>query len=462
MEMRREIFGLTLPIVLEQIFITLLGVVNTIMVSRVGEEAVSAVGMVDSFNYIFIAFFTALAVGGTVVIAHYTGKGSNRDVNETAKQVIVSGAGLSLVVTIVIYYARKWLLVLLFGAAEAAVLDNAEVYFQISLVTYPLIALALIINGILRGTGDTRTPMKVNIIMNILNVIASYFLIYGFKLHTGPFNMHLDGFGVKGAALGIALARSTGTALLLMVILKGTDRVKVNGLLKFKFDVQKQKSIFGIGIPASTESLMFQGGKLITQIFIVSMGTASIASNSIGGSIFGFINVPGLAFSTAATTLIGMYMGRGETEKAEKAMMYMTMISSVSLMIPCALSFPFAKVLVSFYTDNPEVIKLATTLVRVQAFMVPVFWSIAFVLPAGLKGAGDARYTMVTSMIGMWAFRVVLGYVFGIPLGLGVLGVWLGMYVDWMVRGTLYFIRLRRGKWKTNVVIRDSVQASKA
>jgi putative MATE family efflux protein len=452
MIIRKDVLRLTLPIVMEQAFVVSLGVINTIMAGRLGKEAVSAIGMVDSINNILISFFSALAIGGTVIVAHYIGQSNTRKANEAAKQILYVGVFIALAVTVLIGLFRYPMVRLLFNSADEIVISNTMVYLGITLLTYPIIALQLIAFGVLRGAGDTKTPMKINIIANIINVISSYFLIYGVHITNGNLNFQLGGLGVQGAAIGIGLARSCSALLIILVLMRGSGAIKLKKLKYFKPDYAILKSIFGIGVPASVESLLFNGGKLITQVFLVSMGTAAVAANSVAGSIASLLMVPGNAFSTAATTIVGQVMGKGDSDDAKDSLMYMTKLSTVSLTVLGLVSFPFSRLLVSMYSTNGDVIAIATDIIKLNSICT-VLWSISFVLPAGLKGAGDAKYTMVTSIIGMWAFRIVMGYVFAINLNLGAIGIWMGMYLDWIVRGTLYLLRLRGDKWKRHAVI---------
>lgn len=450
---RRDVLKLALPILAEQVFVMSMGMINTMMAGHIGKEAVSAIGMVDSINFIFIAFFSALSVGGTVVVAQFVGQGSIKQANAAMKQALYSGVLLSLIITIITFILRVPLIKLLFGSAEPLVLNNALSYLGITLLTYPFISIDLVANGILRGAGDTKTPMIITIFMNFINVFLSYFLIYGVTIQNAHLNIVLSGMGIKGAALGIAIARITGAIIIFTVLLRGSRIVKLTKLFNFKFNRELLNPIFGIGIPASVESLLFNVGKLLTQIYIVNMGTISIASNAIGGSIAGMLNIPGNALAIAATAIVGQNMGRGRSNEAESSLKYLVAFSSICLAALGLISTPLARILASLYTPNLDIINLTAHLIRINGFFI-IFWPLSFVLPAGLKGAGDAKYTMVTTIIGMWIFRITLGYLLGIPLKLGLVGVWLGMYTDWLVRGTLYYKRLRSGKWKEHVVVK--------
>jgi putative MATE family efflux protein len=450
---RKDVLRLAIPILTEQVFVMSMGMINTMLAGHIGKEAVSAIGMVDSINVIFISFFSALAVGGTVVVAQYVGQGNRRQANAATKQALYTSFLISLLITILIWILREPLINLLFGTAEPSVIKNSYTYLAVTLLTYPLISIDLVAKGVLRGAGDTKTPMIITLFMNIVNVILSYILIYGIYIENVHFHIYVPGMGILGAALGIATARTLGALLVMFVLLRGSGVIKLKKLLSFKFDKELLKPFFGVGIPASVESVLFNAGKLLTQIFIVGMGTVSIASNAVSSSIASMLNIPGSALSIAATAIVGQHMGRGKTDEAESSLRYLIAFSTVCIVALGLISIPTSGMLTSLYTVDLDIIKLSSNIIKVNAFFIP-FWSLSFVLPAGLKGAGDGKYTMITAIIGMWLFRITLGYVLGIPLKLGLIGVWLGMYTDWIVRGTLYYLRLRSGKWKEHVVIK--------
>jgi len=361
MKIRKDVIKLTGPIVAEQAFIMIMGVINTIMAGRIGKEAISAIGMVDSINMIVITFFSSLAVGATVVVAHYAGRKNTRDANEAAKQALASGLALSLAVTVFTYIFRHAIVSLLYSSADASVLSNAYVYLKITLLTYPFIAATIIAFGVLRGAGDSKSPMKITIIMNILNIILSYVLIYGVNVGNSSFHIYIPRLEVKGAAIGIAVARIVGAILALYIILNGSRIIKVTQIKSFRFNFDIQKSIFAIGIPASIESLLFSIGKLITQTFVVGMGTVAIASNYIANSVFSLAIIPGGALCIAATSLVGQTMGRGNKEEARDILKYLLKLSSVALAGLCILTIPLAPLLASMYSSSQDIIVVNIT-----------------------------------------------------------------------------------------------------
>ncbi len=208
MFIRKNVLNLALPIMIEQTFVMLLGVCNTMMAGHIGEEAVSAIGMVDTINMLFISFFAALLVGATVIVAQEVGKGEHKEANEIARQALVSGMIVSLIITIFLWIFRQDIINFLYGTADENVKIDAKLYIEFTLMTYPFIAIEQIANGILRGCGDTKTPMYITIFMNVINIILGYILIYGINF------LNISSFGIKGAAIAIAIARVIGTILI--------------------------------------------------------------------------------------------------------------------------------------------------------------------------------------------------------------------------------------------------------
>ncbi|AVK46558.1 MATE family efflux transporter [Clostridium sp. MF28] len=440
MLIRKDVLKLAIPIMIEQTFVMLLGTCNTMMAGHIGEQAVSAIGMVDSINNMFISFFAALSVGATVVVAQQIGRNKPKKANETAKQAIVSGILVSLIITLLLWIFRIKLINVLYGSAEELVKIDAKLYLEFTLLTYPFIAIEQIANGILRGCGDTKTPMQITIFMNLINIALGYTLIFGINA------LNIPSFGIAGAAVAIAIARLIGTLIIMLVLFRGSKIIKLKNIFPFKFDMEIQKNIFNIGIPAGMEQVIFNAGKLIVQMFIVTMGTASIAANAISSSIAIMINVPGNSLCLAATTFVGQYVGRNDIKGAKSTLIYLTKFGTICLVSLGLIFIPISKWLASLYTNVPEVINISATLTRSNSIAL-IAWGISFILSSGLKGAGDTRYTMLTAFIGMWIFRIFAGYILGIVLGIGVLGIWIAMYIDWIVRGLMYCFRLRGNNW---------------
>jgi putative MATE family efflux protein len=453
MKIRKDVYKMALPVLTEQLFITSIGVLNTIIASGLGKEAISAIGTVDSFNNIIIFFFNSLALGGTVVAAQYSGQKNYKGIKEVTRQSIFSAVVLSFITTLIIWFCRDIILQSFLGNAEEQVRSYASVYFNIALFNYPLTAFAFVVSGILRATGRQNEPMKINIIINVINIILSYFFVYGISVDNIGMNISISGMGVKGAAIAITVARLVGALLFVYALYGKFSRIRFKTIKEFKLNMAMQKSIFNVGLPAGIETFLFSIGKFVQQIFIISLGTVSMASNTIAWSVFGLLIIPGNALCIVATTMVGNFMGMGNHEEAEKINLYQVKLATVGKVIISVIIFPLAAVIAAIYSKDPEVVRLTAQIIRMNAVAIPILWPASFIIPSGLRGAGDSKFTMVVSITSLWFFRVFVGYIFSITLNFGVTGLWMAMYFDFITRGITYYLRLKRGKWKERVVI---------
>ncbi len=325
------------------------------------------------------------------------------------------------------------------GDATARVKDPALTYLELTALSYPAAAIALIGSGALRGAGTTKIPLLINGGMNILNILISSVLIYG--IFSRP------GLGFVGAGLGLTIARYIGAIATIWVLMVGLNpalRLSLKGYFKpFNFAIIWE--VMGIGIPASIESVLFNGGKLLTQMFVAGMGTNVIAGNFIAFSVASLINLPGNALGSASTIITGKRLGKGQIGQAEFRARHVFWLSTIILTLIARGSAPFAGFIASFYTHEEDVKEVVKQLLWLNALFMPI-WSLSWTLPCAFKGARDVRYTMwcrcsACGAAGWW--RAIPGIV----LGMGVIGVWLGMVLDWAVRGVLFYFRMVSGRW---------------
>ena len=453
MFIRKDVYKMAVPVFTEQLFTMSMGVLNTIIASGIGKEALSAIGTVDSFNNIIIFFFNSLAVGGTVVVAQFMGQRNINDAREAAKQAIFSGVIISSIATLIIWLFKDLILLFFFGGAEKEVISYSITYFSITLLTYPLIAFSFVASGILRSSGHQDKPMKINIIINIINIVLSYFFIYGLSVENVHMNISIQGMGVKGAAIALSVARLAGTLLFMYALLEKSERISFKSIREFKINIPMQKSILNVGFPAGIESFVFNIGKFVQQIFIITLGTVSIAANTIAWSIFGVLIIPGTACCIVATTMVGNFIGMGDHEEAKRIHIYLVKLATVFKMIISLLVFPLATVIASIYSNDPDVVKLTSEIIRINAIAIPILWPMSFIIPSGLRGAGDSKFAMVVSIASLWFFRVFIGYLFSITMNFGITGLWMAMYFDWITRGIIFYWRLNSGKWKEKIVV---------
>ncbi|WP_058911247.1 EmmdR/YeeO family multidrug/toxin efflux MATE transporter [Entomohabitans teleogrylli] len=436
----REITPLAIPIFLENTCVLLMGVLSTFLVSWLGKEAMAGVGLADSFNMVVLAFFTAVDLGTTVVVAFSLGKRDRQRARAAARQSLVLMTLFAVLLAALVHACGEYIIDFIAGEATAEVKALALSYLQFTAWSYPAAAIALIGSGALRGAGNTKIPLLINGGMNILNIVISSVLIYGVA--------GWPGLGFIGAGLGLTLSRYIGALAIIWVLMIGfTPALHIRLRSYFTpLNFAILGEVLGIGIPASIESVLFNAGKLLTQMFVAGMGTDVIAGNFIAFSIASLINLPGNALGSASTIITGKRLGKGQIGQAERQLRHVFWLSTLFLTAIAWLTAPLAGLMASFYTREADVIEVVKVLIWLNAAFMPI-WAASWVLPAGIKGARDARFAMWVSMLGMWGCRVVAGYVLGIVLGMGVVGVWLGMFLDWAVRGAFFYWRMVSGRW---------------
>jgi putative MATE family efflux protein len=437
----RQIFALMLPILIDQAFIIGLNLVNTAMISSSGVAAVSAVNMVDALNIFLINVFVAVATGGTVVVAQYKGSGNGQMVSRASAATVTSVTIIALAIALLIIGLHNPILQLLFGSASPEVLESARIYLIGSGTSFLGIAVVQAVCGALRGIGKTRASLALSLIMNLLYVVLNILFIT--LLHMGVFGM----------TLAINIARFAGAACALYYLFKvdATLHIRLKDL--FHFPLSMLRKIMFIGLPFAAEQMFFNGGKLLTQVFIVSLGTYAIATNAIGGSLAMLTQIPASALSLTIVTVVGQCIGRGDIADARKFIRSFLWLGAISLAVMGLILIPLFNPLVGLFNPPQEIVHELFVVMLINVIIQVPLWSISFILPSALRAAGDSRFTSITSMMTMWLFRVILGYIMGIVLGWGILGVWLAMNCEWGVRGALFLWRFRGKKWYAHKLI---------
>lgn len=431
----KDLKKLIIPLVIEQLLAVTVGFADTIMVSSVGETAVSAVSLVDSINILLINIFAALGTGGAVVAAQFIGQGAKEKAKYSAKQLILITAVLSLIIMGIVIFFHTGLLHLIFGNVEVDVMKNAEIYFLFSALSYPFIALYNSGAALFRAIGNSKISMINSAIMNIINVVLNAIFIYVCK------------WGVFGAVFATLIARMIACLAILYTLSFQENDLRIDNLRYWKFDFVYIRKILSIGIPSGLENGMFQFGKILVQSLIATFGTYSIAANAVTGNIAQMQIIPGMAMGLALVTVVGQCVGAQQYDQAKyyiKKMMKITYFSMAILDVILLIATPS---ILSFYSLSNETMDLAYQCVFLHTVFAAIFWPLAFTFPNALRAANDAKFTMIVSAGSMWIFRFCLSYVLGRNFGLGLVGVWLAMFVDWIVRCIFFVIRYLSGKW---------------
>ena len=440
---RDALIRLIVPLIIEQLLLMTVGMADTVMVTTAGEATVSGVSLVDNINTPIIQIFSALSTGGAVVVAQYLGRQETHSAKTAAKQLLYVMTGISAVLMILALIFRQHILSLIFGQVEPAVMDSALVYFLLTAAAYPFMGIYNAGAALFRAMGNSKVSMINSFIINVINILVNAILIFGF------------GMGAAGAGIGTLVSRIAAAVIIMVMLRHPGLTVQVDDIFHFEFNGSMIRRILFIGIPTGMENGMFQAGKLMVLNLITTFGTSAVAANAIANSISGVINVPGSAMGLAIITVIGRCIGAGDTRQAVHYTKLLVGCSYLSMLIMGSALFFSADFLVTLFNLSPEAMAMASQVLKLCAIANMLFWPMAFTLPNSLRAAGDAVFTMVVSLTTMFVCRVALSYVFACSwgLGLGLLGVWLAMFCDWIVRAVCFLWRYWRGSWKKIRVI---------
>ena len=432
----RALAALILPLIVEQFLAVLVGMADSVMVASVGEAAVSGVSLVDNIMVLFTNLFAALATGGAVIAGQYLGQKNGKLASRAATQLIWFTTILAVVIMAVIYCGKWFVLHVVFGQIDADVMGHADTYLMIVTASIPFIALYNAGAAIFRAMGNSKVSMQVAMIMNVVNVAGNAILIYGFRR------------GTEGVAIPTLVSRITAAVLIIFMLSRKENVIHIEKTFRFRPDWTMVKRILGIGIPNGLENSMFQLGKIIVLSLVSTFGTYAIAANAVCNAVANFQVLPGMAINLAVTAVIARCVGAGDYEQAEYftkkliRLVYLCMWG-VNLIVLCVMPLVLWAYILSDITAQT-----ARSVLYFHSVSACLIWPVPFTVPSALRAAGDAKVTMVISLASMWIFRIIFSYVLGGWLGLGVLGVWIAMVIDWCVRAVCMTLRYKAGKWK--------------
>ncbi|HHY95636.1 MAG TPA: MATE family efflux transporter [Firmicutes bacterium] len=434
---RRAVWQLAWPVVAEQALGTVTQVVDMAMMGRLSTAAVTAVGLSIQPFWFVSSLFMGLAVGATVLVARSVGGGDRDTAARVTGQTLVVASLLGVAVAATGYLWARQVVVSMGGKGEVIPLGAA--YIRAIMPGMPPFFLLTVVAGCLRGAGDTRTPMYVNAGLNVLHIFLNWVLIYG--------NLGAPALGVVGAGLSTSISRGLGTAALLVLLFSGRSGLRVPARYVGSLDGALVGRVVRVGMPAALERVFTSGGQLAYARQVASLGMVPYAAHSLSLNAESFSYMPGIAFATAATALVGQHLGAGRTAEAERSTSVSLQFALATMGFMAVLFFAIPGYFLRIYTGDAQVIRLGIPLLRIVAFtQFPE--AVGFVLPGALRGAGDTAVVMYITVIGMWGVRLGLTSLFVFGLGMGLVGAWLAMLADWLVRAGLYIWRFRQGRWK--------------
>ena len=434
----RQLLTLLWPLIIEQGLNVLVGMADTVMVSSVGEAAISGVSLVDMINQLIITLFGALATGGAVITSQHLGAKEPEKAARSAGQLVGLSAILGTAVAVFCLVTRTAQLRLFFGTISDDVMQACLIYFTITALSFPFLALYNAGAAIFRSMGNSAVSMKVSVLVNAINFLGNALCVFALKM------------GVAGVAVPTLISRAVGAFVILGLASRPGYALRITPASVTKLQGSTVKSILYIGIPSAFENSLFQLGRVLVVSMISLYGTVHISANAVANNLDAIGCIVGNAMGLAMITVVGRCVGAQDFEQTKYYTKKLLLWDYIAQGTANVLVLTFLNRILSMYTLSPETRALSWTLVMIHDGMAILLWPAGFVLPNALRAANDVKFTMITSIVSMVVWRMGLSWILCVNMGMGAVGVWCAMVVDWICRVTCFVARFVSGAWKKN------------
>ena len=424
------------PLVVSTLLASAVGIIDTLMISGLGEASVSGVSMVNQINLLLINIFAALATGGAVVTSQLLGAKRVETAEKSAKQLIFSGLVISLLIAVVFILLSDEILRLCYPKLETETEKAARIYLFVTAFSYPFLAVENCCGALFRSFGKSGYCMYSSLFCNIVNIIGNAVLIYVFDI------------GVAGAAIATVAGRMFGMILMLIWISGKQSPIRLNFFERFRPDAALIRRILSIGIPSGIENGIFQLGRLLVMSIISQYTLVDTTANAVANDLDTFGCVFGASMNLAVITIIGQCVGAHDFDGVKYYAKKLLLIEYGIGFFFYASTIVFIQPIMSWYHLDPATAALTRTLVILHNGIGMLIWPLAFTVPNFLRAANDVKFTMIVSITSMLICRVGISYFLHTSYHLGALGVWYGMIIDWICRLSFFCIRFLRGSWK--------------
>ncbi len=395
--MQRRVFDLAWPVIGENFLQTMLSVVDTIMVARLGPEALAGVGAALQIMFFLISALSATSVGSAVLVAQAVGGHMLARAGLLAKQSLVWSVIISIPLAVIGFFGAESIIAI-FGMEPEVTQIGAD-YPRVTMGTVVFLTLSLLGGGVLRGAGDSRTPMLITLFANVINVFFTYGLIYG--------EFGMPEMGAVGSAWGTFISRVIAFSILFWVMWRGVNGVTIRGRCRLAARLGRCTSLLKIGVPAATEQVINSVGFMTMSIIVAQLGTLALAAHRVVLNAMSISFLPGFGFAMAATALVGQSIGAKRPDDAKAIVRIATQWAMVWMGTLGIGFFFFSESIIAIFTSDPEVIRMGSAGLRAIALAQP-FWAIGMVHSGGLRGMGNTQYPMRVGTAGIWG-AVILG-----------------------------------------------------
>lgn len=432
----KALWALLIPVMAEQFLNSFMGMADTMMISRVGGAAISAVSLVDSINNLVIMVFNALAAGGTILCSQYIGKKDIAESNKAAQQLAFAVAVISSALMALCLLLNYPILRITFGSIEEDVMSYSRQYFYLTALSFPFLALSQAGSAFFRAGGNSRFPMTVSVISNCLNIFGNAIFIFVFR------------WEVVGAALSTLLSRVFLCLVIFYSLRKPKQPIVLTNYLMIRPDLVMIRKILGVGIPSGIENGMFQFGKLAISSSVSTLGTTAIAAQAMAVILENLNGMAALGIGVGMMTVVGQCIGAGKIQEARYYIWKLSGYAEIAVIISCAVLLALTKPILWIAGMEAESASMCLSMMIFISIMKPIVWTPAFLPGYGLRAAGDVKFSMIVSSCTMWLCRVTLATVLIRFFGFGPIGVWIGQITDWAIRSVIFTLRYHGNKWE--------------
>ena len=431
----RQIIDLMIPGILDNLSIMFIMMLITALISSNGETSVAAVALVSPITSLINCMFNGIAAGGSVVVAQSMGKGDNQKLQRSIGAATVLTTLVGFAICIPFLVSPFGILHLLYPSAEAEVMDKAIIFLTGSIWSSFSFTIFQACFNVLRGLGESKRCLVLSVIINVAYLLLSILFLNV---------LNLD---IKGSVYALFLARTIGAACAVATLFFLRPPVKVQFKEMMRFGRSMTAYTLKVGLPLGFEQICLSLGNLVAEVYMILLGTAALATHAIGTSIMGLIFAPAMSAANLAVAVVGRCIGAEEYDEAYRYGKICNTISMVLMGLACLIAYPLLPVLLKQYNPSTEAAEMAIKLLWWTLPSLILFYPKSTTMPAVLRAGSDTLYPSVVSMIVLWVFTIAMGYVLAIPVGLGLNGTWIAMWMGWAVRSTAFSIRFRSRKW---------------
>lgn len=432
----KGIWILAIPMIVSNMLQAAFNLVDMIWVGRLGPAALAAVAMAGQILMIVMFVMIGVGTGTTAMVARAVGKKDRPKADNVAMQSLILGFIGSAVFAVIGYIFSPWLLEIL--GAKPDVVQLGTGYLQITFAGVIVMFFMFLISAILHGAGDAATPMLVLAGSTVLNVVLDPIFIFGFGF--------IPALGVNGAAWATVLSRGIGSLIALEILLRGRSRIHVR-MEYFKIDLETIWRILRIGIPASTQ-MSLRGLVNLAMIAIVAgFGTFAVAAYGSGQRLFMLAMMPGFALGMAAGTMVGQNLGAKQPERATLSAWTTVGYYSIFMLFMAFVFIAFAPYLILLFNNNPEVVKIGTSFLRITA-LGTIFIAPGLILGRSMSGAGDTLPPMIITFVALWMIQIPLAIFLSRIPALGITGIWFAILTAYFSLALMGIFWFQLGRWK--------------